>query len=303
MFKYITTALLLKLFSISPITRQLYRYLGNTYGTRKRINGGLPLFYVNRAKQIIQLCRRYRAIQNGDSLLEIGTGWVHWESIVLRLFFDIHACVFDVWDNRQVEAMHHYFKQFADIIDREMDIDSTQSKRVHDLLSFVSGTKSFDDLYDLLGFKYVVNPQGTLSQFNESSFDLIVSSGVLEHVAKKALPDLVKDFHRLLKPGGFSFHHIVIADHLAMHDPGVSKKNYLRYSDRLWKRCFENQIQYFNRVQRPEWLCLFGSAGLELLEESPWTETIGPIKVDQQYIGLSQTDLECTVLNLVHKKP
>jgi predicted SAM-dependent methyltransferase len=201
--------------------------------------------------------------------------------------------------------MKHYFKQFAEIIDNEMEIDPIQSKRIHDLLGSISGPgiETFDHLYDLLGFRYVVNPQGTLDQFNDASFDLIVSSGVLEHVVKNALPDLFKDFFRLLKPGGFSIHHIVIADHLAMHDPSVSRKNYLKYPDRVWKRCFENQIQYFNRVQRPEWLCLFDSAGLELVEEFPWTEGIGPIKVDQQYIDLTQKDLECTVLKLVHQKP
>ena len=38
------------------------------------------------------------------------------------------------------------------------------------------------------------------------------------------------------------------------YDTSVSAKNYLRYSDAVWKRWFENRVQYFNRVQRREWL-------------------------------------------------
>jgi SAM-dependent methyltransferase len=192
---------------------------------------------------------------------------------VLRLFYDINACLFDVWDNRQIEALRRYFKQFAQVIDKEMELDSTRSEHIHNLLESVSRIKSFADLYEFFGFKYVVNPKGTLDQFEDESFNLVVSSGVLEHVDKASLPGLVREFSRLLKPEGYSVHHIVIADHLAMYDPSVSKKNYLKYSDSIWKTYFENGVQQFNRVQRPEWLCLFNSAELRLIEEFVWTRT------------------------------
>ncbi len=40
-----------------------------------------------------------------------------------------------------------------------------------------------------------------------------------------------------------------------------------RYAEKVWKRYFENDVQYFNRVQRPEWLEMFQQAGFEMVEE------------------------------------
>src|SRR5712692_650650 len=104
MIKYVTIATMLKMFSISPQTRRIYRLLGNTLGQRRRIQRGLRRAYVNRVKRLLELCEKYSAIQAGDRLLEIGTGWVHWESTVIRLFYDVEVTLFDVWDNRHLEA-------------------------------------------------------------------------------------------------------------------------------------------------------------------------------------------------------
>lgn len=302
MVKYVMAAILLKLFSTSPPAKQLYRKLGNTYGMKRRISRGLPAFYVNRAKQIIQLCKKYQAIQDGETVLEIGTGWVHWESIIMRLFYDIKACAFDVWDNRQMEAVRHYFRDFEVIVDKEIEMDLEESRRVHSLLESIQGTKSFEEVYDLLGLRYVVDDEGSLNRFEDESFNLIVSSGVLEHVHESRLLYFVKEIYRLLKPNGYSIHHIVLGDHLAFYDKSVSKKNYLQYSDSVWKRRFENSVQYFNRVQRPEWIDIFECAGLEPVEEFVWTEDIGSIEVDKKYQKFGRNDLECTILKIVHKK-
>ncbi len=88
MIKYAMTATALKLFSISPQTKRMYRLLGNTLGQRMRIQAGLDRYHMDRAKRILELCERHQAIQKGDRLLEIGTGWIHWESMILQLFYD-----------------------------------------------------------------------------------------------------------------------------------------------------------------------------------------------------------------------
>jgi hypothetical protein len=37
-----------------------------------------------------------------------------------------------------------------------------ESERVHTLLQEISKASSFDEVYRLLGFRYVINPSGTL---------------------------------------------------------------------------------------------------------------------------------------------
>ena len=264
---------------------------------------GLPKRYVDRARLFLELVRKYGAIRNGQTLLELGTGWVHWESTCLRLLYDADFTLFDVWDNRLFNTFKLYFAEFAREIDQAIEMSPAERERVHRLLTAIGSTKSFDDLYQLLGFRYIIEPSGTLSRFHDESFDAIFSCDVLEHVDRDMLASYIQDFNRILKPGGYSIHQIDIADHLAYYDSAVSKKNYLRYSNRAWNLFFENDVQYFNRVQRSEWLSLFDKAGLVLVEQVSLPYNADTIRVHKSYENLEKQDLECITLRVVHRKP
>ncbi len=302
MFKYVMTAAALKAFSVTPQTRYGYRMLGNTLGQRQRVHAGLDWKYVERVKRLLQWCKQYDAVQSGDHLLEIGTGWLHWESTLLRLFYNVEITLFDVWDNRQLLAYKSHYAQLDKIIDQELDLDARQHERVHSLLANIVHANSFDEIYHIMNFRHVINPDGSLSQFEDQSYSLIFSSNVLEHVDVKILPGFTRDFYRLLKPGGYSMHQIDLGDHLSYYDKSTPFKNYLRYSDAVWRRFFENDVQYFNRIQRPEWLTLYQNAGFELVEEEPIYADIGDIAVDGRFANLEQQDLRCWTLRVVHRK-
>lgn len=303
MIKYFTIAAALKFFSLTPQTKWAYRQLGNTLGQRARVRHGLDRTRLRRAKNILELCERYQAVHDGDRLLEVGTGCIHWESTIIRLFYDVEITLFDTWDNRQLEAYERYFGQLEEVIDKELDLDAARSERAHKVLQVIAKANSFDEIYRALGFHYVVNASGTLAQVQDKSFTLIFSCNVLEHINRAILPGFIQDFYRILKPGGHSIQIIDLGDHLAYYDKRASRKNYLRYSDKVWRRYFENDVQYVNRVQRPEWLALFRRAGLELLEEETQYTDIGSIKVDKSYAALDKKDLECVVLTVIHVRP
>ena len=106
-----------------------------------------------------------------------------------------------------------------------------------------------------------------------------------------------------MKPGGYSIHQIGLGDHLSHYDKKESPKNYLRYSDRTWKTFFENDVQYFNRLQVPDWLGLFDEAGFSLLEKITASHSIESIRIDPKYEEYEKDDLECTRLTIIHRKP
>ncbi len=305
MIRYVAAAVALKAFSSSPAMRQLYRSLGNVVGGRRRLRNGLHRNHLHRARDFLRTVRQFDAIHDGDTLLELGTGWVHWESTFIRLFYDTRALLFDVWDNRQLSAFRKYFSDLDNIIDKEMEIRPDEHERVHALLRAVSSVTSFTELYELIGSKHVINPRGTLDCFPDKSFNAIFSCSVLEHVKKDALSQYIRDFYRVLKPGGYSIHTIDIGDHLSYYDAHIPPKYYLRYSDSAWKHWFENEIQYINRVQRSEWLDLFAQAGLEVvgIEEIPVREAVSANWVASQFRNLDSRDLQCKTLNVVHRKP
>jgi len=303
MIKYTLVAAALKLFSCCPQMRDLYRLLGNLIGSRVRARKGPSRSRLDRARQLLELVKRHKAIRDGHALLEIGTGWLHWESILLRLYYDVNITLFDVWDNRSLDTLRRWSAELDKVIDTELHLAPSQYERVHSLLNAIAAASTFDDLYSLLGFQYLIEPSGSLAHFQDESFDAIYSCNVLEHVSADTLPEYIRDSCRLLRPGGYSIHTIDISDHFRHYDQSVSAKHYLRYSDAVWKRCFENKVQYFNRVQRSEWLGLFEGAGFQLVEEKSLCTDLGALKVNEEYQHLDRRDLECISLRVLYRKP
>jgi SAM-dependent methyltransferase len=302
MLKYVLTAASLKAFSCCGPARRLYRGLGNLAGGRMRTKRNVPEFYFERVNRMLQLNREHGFPKNGDRLLELGTGWLHWEALTSRLFFDIEAVLFDVWDNRQMSGLKHYLSQLDSRLDR-LDATPAQKSRAHSIIAAIQKAASFEEMYKLLGFTYIVEESGKLDKLPPASFDVVVSAGVFEHIYAEIVPGFVQGIAATLRPGGYSFHSINIRDHLYLYDRTASPKQYLRYSDRQWERYFQNDVQYINRIQRPEWLEFFQKAGLDLVKEEIQSEDLSGLPIAEKYQHYDQTSLGCGGLVLIHRKP
>jgi SAM-dependent methyltransferase len=298
MIKYITTAVALKGFSHSQLTRRLYRKLGNSVGNKRRSSGPMPTYYPERVKRMLRLQKQHRIVSNGDGILELGTGWLHWEALTLRLFYDIKAILFDVWDNRQLGGLKNYVRQLKPMLSDGFELSEAEVKGARHLIDLILKVESFAELYELLGFEYVLESSGSLAQIPSDSFQLVISGGVLEHVKREAVPTLISEMQRVLKPGGWAVHSIDTADHLEHYDRTVSPKLYLTFSEEKWKRLCENEVQYINRLQRGEWLDLFEANGFELVEEEVRRVDISQLSLATRFAHMDKKDLECTVLKL-----
>ena len=168
----------------------------------------------------------------------------------------------------------------------------------------IAKSNSFDELYQALQFTYIANPTGTITELKDNTYDLIYSSNVLEHVHRNIVPELLKDFERVLKPGGYSIYNIDIGDHLVYLSRGrtLSRKHYLNYTDTTWRRFYDSPVQYFNRIQRSEWFDFFGQTGLELKEEQSQICDISSITVSDTYKSFDQKDLETSRVLVIHQK-
>jgi predicted SAM-dependent methyltransferase len=251
---------------------------------------------------MLRLAKSYGVPKNGDRLIELGTGWLHWEAITTRLFFDVHGILFDVWDNRQFNGLKNYMEQLDNSLDK-LDADDAQRTFARKVISRIKDIKNYQDLYNLLGFEYVLDHTGSLNAFEKESFDVALSAGVLEHIYAKDASNYVDGIATLLKPRGYSIQSINIRDHLRQYDTSESPKQYLHYPPWIWKLCFENDVQYINKIQRSEWLELFSKAGLVLVEEEVEMEDLSDLKVSPFYEKYGEKDLRCGGLDLVHRKP
>jgi SAM-dependent methyltransferase len=298
MVRYVLAALALKAFSLNKPSRSLYRKIGNIFGARARQDvKDLPI-RIERGNLLVELVRKYDAVHSGASVLEIGTGWMHWYGLYLRMFYDFRLSTFDIWDNRQFTALKAGFAKLAVALQ-----GSGVSSAVMKNLDIVNRAGSFSELYGPLGVEYFIEPSGSIAQFGPSSFDSIISMHVLEHVPRLNVPDLMKDMYEQLKPGGVTIHQIGIDDHLAHYDRAASPKQYIAYSDTTWRLIFENQVQYFNRLQTSEWLAAFKQAGFVLREQIAEDAGIESLRVNKRFANFEPRDLRCTTLTLVLSKP
>jgi len=303
MLKYNLAAIALKAFSATSTTRKAYRSIGNVLGARRRGNAINPS-YLQRAHENLRFIEAHGGIADGMKLVELGTGWVHWESLFTRLFYDVEVILFDVWDNRQFAGFIHYAGQLRQRMAAEIDRDPAAIARAEALLDQVLAASSFEEVYALLGFRYLIDPTGSLAAIPDASIDLTISSDVLEHVPRAAVPLLAQDLCRILRPGGRSANQIVFNDHLTIYDRSVHPKNFLRYSDMMWKCVYENEVQYVNRMQPSDFRSAFRGAGLVVEAEAVVQRCdASQLDVASSFAGYSREDIETSVNRVLVRKP
>jgi len=298
MLRYIAAAAALKACSLGPGGRA-YRTVANTFGERRRIKRGVPPVAVLRANAFLAMIDRFGLVRQGARVLEVGTGWVHWYGLVLRLAYDVNLDMLDVVDNRQLRALRSHFDGALD----RLDIPSGRRGPARACAAAIRAAPSFEALYEALGARYLLRPDGDLSGIADETYDGIFSFHVLEHIRREDVERTVESYYRIVKPGGFSMHQIGIDDHLAHYAPRAHPKQYLAFGDAVWHRVFENRVQYFNRLQRSQWLRIFRERGFDVRHVDQDVCSLEGLRVAAQYRALSEMDRACTILTMVHRKP
>lgn len=302
MLRYIGASVIANAFSATPTTQRSYRKFANRFETWRRTNRGLPDPYVERVRVLAAFAEGHLALSEGASILEIGTGWVHWETLIMSLVSGGEKTMFDVVDNRLFPVFKLYAAQLRPLV-QTLGLPSDRVASANEVLDTISRASSFDEIYAALSWNYVVDESGTMSTLPSNTFDFIVSSDVLEHIDRTILSSFVETVFRLLKPGAVTFHSIDLIDHLSYFDPKAPPKAYYKLDGTTWDRWVNSKVQYINRVQRPEWLSLFEHAGFELVSEEVKPGPPGIKKIHASYSHLSEPELDTNILMLCLRKP
>lgn len=299
--RYVAAAAVCNAISASGTGLRLYRRLANATGGRRRAREGLPTAYLDRARRLLEDVTRFELVRDGDELLELGTGWVHWEATVVALFYDVQAVLVDVWDNRQLGAWRAYVRGLTPHIGRLAPTPERRDRAAERIAGLLA-LRSWSEIYDELRFTYDCDASGTLARFRGRAFALAASSNVLQHVPRKLLPGMATDLHRLLRPGGYAYHRIDLADQLSHFDRRAPRKNYLRFSSRAW-RWIDSPLQHVNRLQLSEWLALFEERGLERVSVAPNRQPLDRIPVHPEFARFPRDELEVLDVRLLHRRP
>lgn len=302
MLKYYFVALILKVFSFNSSTENFYRSVANKKRKYFPSAGDISWKYFFRTEKLFALLRDHDILHNDMKVFELGTGWVHWESTMIRNEVDCTAVLYDVVDNRDIQKYRRVLAELSDL-ERRKKLDLTRDS-LGNLMTEVSKRTDFQSIYADLGFSYLLDPKGRFPGLDENQFDLVISSDVFEHLPYALIPNILNNLYRISKPGAWAYHQIVLTDHLKIYAKSIHAKQYLSYTTAHWNRFLSNGVQYINRVQLREWRELMSGAGFRIVEERQiGTCDLSGLDISPEFSAVPHKDLECTVVQFLLQKP
>jgi SAM-dependent methyltransferase len=123
---------------------------------------------------------------------------------------------------------------------------------------------SLEDLLAQMGITYLAPTDARRTDLPDASIDVVSSTNTLEHIPAADITHILREMHRILRPGGILSARIDYQDHYSYFDHSISIYNFLRYSDREW-RWFNNDLHYQNRLRHHQHLKLIEDAGFCVL--------------------------------------
>ncbi len=120
---------------------------------------------------------------------------------------------------------------------------------------------------------------------DDEAFDFASSTSTLEHVPRAEIPPLLAECRRLLRPGGVITLLIDYKDHYGAFDPSCSVYNFLRFSDRRWRK-YSPSFHFQNRLRHSDYVHLVELAGFEIAEVT----TVDPTDADRRWLQDNEID-------------
>lgn len=203
-------------------------------------------------------------------ILELGTGW--YPIIPAFMFLTESGRVTSVdimsWMTKesQVVAFEKILEwreagkldQFNELIIQE---------RWQEMLDVISNPQNYskESIDELLGLTPLIQDARNMD-LADGSFDLICSNNTFEHVYPDVLKGILKEFKRVIRKGGVMSHFIDMSDHFAHFDNSITIYNFLKYSEKQWKR-IDNSVQPQNRLRLVQYKEMYQDLGIPITEE------------------------------------
>lgn len=260
--RFIVKAFLQKVFSGLPRGESL------NYFFQRKITRNLPLSIESFLKKVEIADRHFTTFLGHCSsgtitaahFFEFGAGWDLTIPFAYYCFGARHQTVIDIRENLQLELVNYSISTFSKyksklerILDRRLQVKSV-----------VIGNTT--QLFDIFGIHYVPRVDARDTRFPSQSFDFISNTVTLEHIPENDIINILKEWHRVLKPGGIISCVVDLKDHYSYFDKKISYYNFLKFSDKTWA-LLNSPIHFQNRLRYPDYINLIKRSGFEIVDE------------------------------------
>jgi hypothetical protein len=253
----------------------------------------------------IEALREYRPIEN-TVVLEVGSGW---QPLIPALFSLAGAeCVY-LTDLRRLchtaslgtalEALRKY----RDLIRKTIPISEDAFNRA---LAWEPAS-GLDTGFRLLRLKYLAPCDCQQLDLPAASVDIVTSRAAMEHIPPPVIQGIYNESYRLLRRGGLTCHIVDNSDHWQHRDRSISRVNFLKFSDGIFRWTYLNGLNYQNRLRHPEYGEMLVKARLTVLrnEATVSEESVGALQtlsVDKKFRRFTPEELATVNTFVVARK-
>ena len=243
----------------------------------------------------------------GRTVLEVGTG--HMVDLPIGMWLCGAARVITVDLNpylsrRLVSEARGFVRQNSDQVVQLFP--GRQNPLFDERLRILTGNNVPDNnLLSAMNIDYMSPADASSLPLEAHSVDLHVSNTVLEHIPPNVLSAILIEARRILRPGGLLIHKIDPSDHFAHDDAGITRINFLRFTDLEWKGLAGNRFMYHNRLRAPDYVQLFEENGVQILKDERVIDERSKVAlgsgfpVDARFRGVADDDLATTTISLM----
>jgi SAM-dependent methyltransferase len=295
MKKWILKALIQKLISALPMRHRI-NYLFQKYVTKGvRLS---PQYLEDKLIHFSHHFRYFEEIKGGvkeKTVLELGTGWYPIVPVCFFLAGAERIYTVDITPFLTPEKVRQTLAKLIEWRENGQLQNYVQPlpERWDQLVRLSAQTDAdLPTLLKALHIDYLVADARKLP-LEAASIDFITSNNTFEHIYPHILEPILREFRRVLRPGGLMSHFIDLSDHFAHLDPTITIYNFLRFSRRQW-RLIDNPIQPQNRWRMPQYRQLFEQTGWQVLKEENRPgdlEALRSVPVHEEWKSMTEEDL------------
>jgi SAM-dependent methyltransferase len=258
-------------------------------------------------RQITMLCECGAEIR-GRQVLELGSGWHPVVPILFRLAGAAQVTLTDLEELLDPTLIEHAFRYIHERrieIASRLQLDENQISKEWTRFKECAPKGAPADSVSL-GFRYIVPFR--IQDFASDAVDIVVSRAVLEHIPVAEIGNLLTEFKRVLRPGGLMCHIIDNSDHWEHSDKGISRVNFLRYSDLVWGLTGLNRQNYQNRLRHCEYLAMLRENGFGIVTEigeidADALEDLNTLPIASRFRAMETKELARLTSYIVAEKP
>jgi SAM-dependent methyltransferase len=212
----------------------------------------------------IERIQRYTRIDHA-TVLEIGSGW----EPVIPILFSLKGA-------RQVILTDKYRLCMRSGIQAALQSLRSHEREILARLGYQDDVSrklavgsDFEEALHSLGLRYLAPCDCQRLDLPPNSVDIVISRAVLEHIPPPVVGNIFRESLRLLRPGGIVCHIVDNSDHWEHRDKRISRVNFLRFSDGVFKWTCLNPQHFQNRMRHSEYVHMLRGTGFEVLDAEP----------------------------------